>query len=250
MRFESLNLLDGQFNVPPGALLSHSCRKKLKEGMKGSASEKHALWCNVMEGRNDMAIDIAVYDAKIVMLGTAAPSMRCDIQLEVDQAVSSMSVASIKSLLHQKHSIDCNDAATGYVLCRLHNEHASARLEDDRQEIDVGTLMMVYPANPKQLMQLPRVVFDLPVEAIEIDGAQAIPVNVKASDSDHEHFVELVLPLNCTVLQLKQRLQAAGVGWAVDSSKVMSFSSNKPMKNDVVIPFVCDLPIKVVQQAM
>jgi hypothetical protein len=249
VRFESLNLLDGQFNVPPGALLSHSCRKKLKEGMDGAASEKQALWCKVMEGRDDMAIDIAVYSAKIVMLGPAAPSMRCDIQLEVDKAASSMSVACIKSHLCHKHGINWNDPATGYTLCRLHDEHASGRLEDDGQEVEVGALMMVYPANPKQLLQLPRVVFDLPAEAIEIDGVQAIPVNVKASDSDREQFVELVLPLNCTVLQLKQRLQAAGVGWAVDSSKVMSFS-NKAMKNEAVIPFVCDLPIKVVQQAM
>jgi hypothetical protein len=155
-----LNLLDGQFNVPPGALLSHSCRKKLKEGMDGAASEKHALWCKVIEGRNDMAIDIAVYSAKMVMLGPATPSMRCDIQLEVDQAARSMSVASIKSQLRHKHGINWNDAATGYTLCRVHDEHASARLEDDGQEIEVGTLMMMCPANPEQLLQLPRVVFD------------------------------------------------------------------------------------------
>jgi hypothetical protein len=253
VRFESVNLLDGQFNVPHGALLSHSCRKKLKEGLHGSASEKNVQWCKLLEGRSDMAIDIAVHCVTIIKLGSPVlfeSSMRCDIHLDDDEpsACSSVSVARIKSQLHQKHGIDWSDTRTGYTLRRLHDERASSQLDDDSQEIETGALLIMFPTNPEHLLQLPRVVFDLPAETIEIDGVQAIPVNIKALDSDCEQFVELVLPLSCSVMQLKQQLHAAGVDWVLDHSKVMSFS-NKPMKIDAIIPPACDMPIKVVQHA-
>ncbi len=268
VRLESLSLLDPQFSASNGtlrnALLSHTCRKKIKEMTNGTAIEKQAHWSKLTEGKDVLAIDIAMYDAKIIRLagGASMPSGHsgskhlgdtgdfggCDIQLdgEAHGGDCALTVADIKKQLHEKHNITCTDAACDYALCYLLDDRVGPKLDDDNALVERGSSLIVYPANAKKLLQLPSVLIHLPAESIEIDGHQKIPVNVKSLTCNKDHFTEIQLPLSCTALQLKQQLASMGYAWALDQSKVMSFS-NKPIKNECVIPASCDLPLKVVQ---
>jgi hypothetical protein len=266
VRFESLSLLDAQFNASNGALrnalLAHTCRKKIKEMTNGTVVEKQAHWGKLTEGKDVLVIDIAVYDAKIIRLGAVAGMLReegskalvdtgdfdCDIQLDVETHAGNgaMTVADIKKELHEKHNIKWTDAACDYVLCFLRDDRVGPKLDDDNAHVECGSSLIVYPANTKKLLQLPSVLLDLPAESIEIDGRQKIPVNIKSLTSDRDHFKELQLPQSCTALQLKQQLASMGYDWAIDHSKVMSFS-NKPIKNECVIPAASDFPLKVIQ---
>jgi hypothetical protein len=248
VRFESINFLDAQFNVPQGALLSHICRKKTREMVEGSADEKQAHWNKVIAGKTALVIIVTVHNAKILKIGDGDDG--CHLKLEYDASAvgCATTVANVKRQLAEKHRIQWADPAFDYALCRLHDGRTGAKLEDDSELIDWGSSLMLVPSNPKQLIQLPLVLVDLPADSIEIDGVQRIPVNVKALNCESELFFQLQLPHSCTVLQLKQQLCGIGIDWAVHGSKVMSFG-NKLIQNGSVIPSSCDFPLKVIQLA-
>jgi hypothetical protein len=247
VRFESLNFFDASFSASQGSVLALTCRKKIKEMMLGSADEKHEQWLKLVAGRRDMAIAVTIYNAKVVAIGPGCPD--CDMQL-VDGACtgSDMTLADVKRELEQKHGVKWNDQNFDYCLRKLRDGQAAEKIEDDGELLQSGALLLLFPANPKQLLQLPPVLFSPPAEKMEIDGTHVIPVNVKAIDSDSELYFDLLLPRGCTAQQLRQLLHDEGVPWALDGAKVLSFS-NKLIKNDSVIPATCELPLKVVQAA-
>ena len=213
--------------------------------MLGSADEKQRRWLELVAGRKDLVISVAAYNGKTVSIGPVSPS--CDVQLDGgDCSGGCMTLASIKQELEAKHGIKWSDPDFNYHLRKLRDDRAAELLEDDSESLDFGTSLMLFPANPKQMLLLPPVLVPLPPENMDIDGTRAIPINVKSRDSDRECYLDLLLPMGCTVLHLRHMLYETGIRWAMDGAKVLSFS-NKLMKNDAVIPASCDLPLKVVE---
>jgi hypothetical protein len=248
VRFESLNFLDSQFNVPQGALLAHVCRKKVREMAVGSVDEKQAKWNKLIAGKAALVINVTVYNAKIVRIGPGDGV--CHLQLDCNGSAvgCAVTVACVKDELAAKHRIKWTDPNFNYTLCRLQEGRTGTKIEDENELVDWGSSLMLIPSNAKQLIQLPLVLVDLPADSLEIDGEQRIPVNVKAFNSDSELFLELKLPKSCTALQLKQQLGGIGIDWAVGGSKVMSFG-NKLIQNESIIPSSCEFPLKVIQLA-
>jgi hypothetical protein len=246
VRFESLSFLNAQNNIPHGCLLSQTCRKKIKEMMRGTADEKQQQWLELVNGRNNLEISVAAYNAKIVAIGPCGAG--CDVQLFGDACAGSarVTVANVKRELEQKHGIDWAEPEFNYCLRKLRDDRAAENLDDGSELLDWGVLLMLFPANPKQLLQLPPVLFKPPAESMEIDGTHLIPINVKSCDCNSEVYIDMLLPCGCSARRLLQLLSDAGVGWALRGAKVMTFS-NKLIKSDAVIPAACDLPLKVVQ---
>jgi hypothetical protein len=262
VEFDSLNLLEEQFNPTNGTLrkclLSRVCRQKIKEATVGTAEQQHARWCKLIEGRDVLAIDIHVFtDAKTIMIAACAGTQRqadseagregsgCDITIVADGGCGEMTVADIKKQLEENHKIKWTDVEADYVLCTLLHDRRGPMLKDDHARVLLGSSLIVFPS--KKLVKLPFVLFEPPAERIEIDGQQQIPVNVEQIPKI-DHFLQLQLPQGCTALQLKQQLAAVGFGWAVHSSKVHDPSGNKLIKDECVIPATCDFPLKVIQQ--
>ncbi len=252
VKFSTLDLLKEQFNSTHGALreslLSHICRKKIKESTEGTAEKQDAQWCKLVKGKDNLAIDILMFSHKIILLAASAFKAKDAIVIVAASAASEMTVADIKKQLQEVHRIEFDRGEN--VLCSILPRDRGDRLEnwpkleDDNARLKLGSELIVF--NPKELVKLPSVLFEPPAESIEIDGQQQIPVNVEVNTISKvdTQFLELQLPQGCTALQLKQELAALGFGWAVDSSKVIG-SGNKVIKDESVIPATC----KVVQMA-
>ena len=274
VRFENLSFLNPDFDAFHGALLraplAQTCRQKIKDMTEGTAEEKQAHWCKLMEGRVDLEIHAAVYDARIVRLGAAGDTPRAeagsealsgppgesnrDIQLHAEASDGAMTTADIKRLLTEKHKIEWTngDRCTLHVLCRLEDDRVGPELNDS-ERVECGSSLMLYCCDQKGKLslQLPTVLFDLPAESIEIDGVQMIPVKVKPLNSESELVEEshaLQLPHGCTARQLKQMLVDVGYHWAVCGSQVLGFS-NKEIKDECVIPLNCNC-LQVIQKKM
>ena len=133
VQFDSLNLLEQQFNPTNGSLrkclLSHICRQKIKEATSGTAEQQHARWCKLIEGRHDLAIDIHVFtDATTITIAACTGTQHqadseagrvdsgCDIMLVADGGCSEMTVADIKKQLEENHKIDWTGVKADYVI--------------------------------------------------------------------------------------------------------------------------------------
>ena len=123
VKFSTLELLEGQFNPTDGALrdglLSHICRKKIKESIQGSVEKQDAGWCKLVKGKDNLAIDVLMFSHKIIILSAfpiTLPAFEAKSTIVI-VAASEMTVADIKKQLQEVHQINVEKGAN--VLCSL-----------------------------------------------------------------------------------------------------------------------------------
>ena len=112
----------------------------------------------LISGKPHLEIRIVACDAKIVALGPVGSSF--DLQITGDAAAcgDGVTVGSVKKELAEKHKIKWTDADFEYRLSKLHDGRAAeGHLDDDSERLDWGSMLMLFPTNPKKLLLLPPV---------------------------------------------------------------------------------------------